>query len=232
MVENLLQYHRKKIAVSFSGGKDSVFALFNLMNNHKYEIVMLLSTLDPFDRVLMHGFDRALLEIQAASIGIPLRKVKIQSTKNGDSTYSNQMKQELVELKNKGINYVAYGDIFLEEVRNFRKEKLSIVGMDSIFPLWGLNSTFVAWEFVKHKFKAIITCVNTNLISKAWVGKEYNEEFIEYTLLNNIDPCGENGEFHTFVYSGPLFKKKIKYKLDINNPVIYNEFYTYVIRAE
>lgn len=224
---------KKKVVLSFSGGKDSILTLYKLMSGSEYEVVALLTTLDSDNRVLMHGFDSTLLELQALSIGpigIPLHKVIIPKAEGEKSRYAEKMKEELEKLKTDGVTHVAYGDIFLEDVRKFREEKLSMVGMASIFPLWGINTTSIAEEFITLGFRAIITCVNTKLIPASWVGKEFDREFVTYLIAHGIDPCGENGEFHTLVYAGPIFKEEIKYQLDLDNPLIHNEFYACVAK--
>jgi len=220
---------KKKVVLSFSGGKDSILTLYKLINSGEYTVVALLTTLDPDNKVLMHGFDLALLEQQALSLRIPLHKVTIPKVE-GESKYADRMKGELEGFKTNGVMHVAYGDIFLEEVRKFREEKLSIVSMTSIFPLWGRDTKSIAEEFIALGFKAVITCVNTKLIPIDWIGKEFDREFLAYLAVHSIDPCGENGEFHTFVYAGPIFTEEIKYQFDWNTPLIHNEFYACVAK--
>ena len=192
----------------------------------------LLTTLDPNNKVLMHAFDSELLDMQAKSIGIPLHKVIIPKTKGEKSEYANKMKEELEKLKKEGVKFVGYGDIYLEDVKKFREEKLSIVNMKSIFPLWGMDTKKIAEEFISLGFKAVITCVNTKLIPKEWIGKEFNAEFVNYLVKEKLDPCGEEGEFHTFVYSGPMFKNEIKYQLDFESLLIHDEFYACVAKKQ
>lgn len=217
---------KKKVVLSFSGGKDSVLSLYRLLNDNECEVMALLTNLNPNSKILMHGFDSELLDVQGQSIGImPLHIIVIPKTNEKKSEYAKKMKKTLKQLQENGATHVAYGDIYLEDVRKFREDKLSMIGMKSIFPLWGENTKKIAEEFIELGFKSVITCVNTEYITKEWIGKEFNKEFIAYLVDRGIDPCGENGEFHTFVYSGPIFRIEIKYQIDFENPFIYNEFY-------
>lgn len=223
---------KKKVVLSFSGGKDSVAALRELQNSDEYTVVALLTTLDPSDKVLMHGFDSELLSEQAKSLGLPLYKITIPKVSNKGSSFAGKMKEAFKKFKEQGVTLVAYGDIYLEDVRKFREEKLSLVGMESIFPLWGKNTQEIAEKFINSGFRAVITCVNTKIIPKEWIGKEFNKEFTSFLVDKKIDPCGENGEFHTFVYAGPTFKNEVKFQFDFDNPVIYNEFYSCVAKNQ
>lgn len=217
---------KKQIILSFSGGKDSLLSLYRLNLGKEFEVVSLLTTLSEDGKVLMHGFNSSLLDEQAVALALPLYKITIPKVDSEQSKYGSKMREVLDGFKSKGIRHVAFGDIFLEDIKKFREEKLSIVGMEGVFPLWGENSWYIAREFLDLGFKAVITCVNTRLISREWVGREYDDEFLEYLeTKGGVDLCGENGEFHTFVYGGPCFQKEVKYRFDFKTPNIHNEFY-------
>lgn len=225
--------HRKPVILSFSGGKDSLLSLYKLRMGKEFEVISLLTTLDEDNKVLMHGFESSLLDEQAAALSLPLCKVVVPKVYGRQSEYATTMKKVLEEFKRQGVIRVAFGDIFLEEVKNFREEKLSWLGMESIFPLWGENPDQIAREFLESGFRAVITCVNTKLIPKEWIGQEYNKDFLNYlTARGGIDLCGENGEFHTFVYTGPCFQRELCYRFDFDRPIHHNEFYAYVALSE
>ena len=203
---------RKKILVSWSGGKDSTMALYELLKDGSYEIVALLTTItEDYGRISMHGVREYLLEKQAQSIGFNLEKVYI--TKNASNEeYERKMREILEKYKKIGVSGVAFGDIFLEDVREYRERNLSKVGMEGIFPIWGKNTKELAQKFIELGFKAITTCVDSKSLDKSFVGRIYDKQFL-LDLPQGVDPCGENGEFHTFVYDGPIFRKRVKFKI-------------------
>ena len=200
-----------KILFSWSGGKDSALALHSLLQNKDHEIVALLTTVTAdYDRISMHGVRRELLEKQAESIGIPLEKISI--SKNSDNEeYEEKMKSVLLKHKNEGVNAVAFGDIFLEDLKKYREGNLAKIGLKGIFPLWKQNSFVLAKKFIGLGFKAIITCVDSKRLDGKFCGREYDNALLS-DLPKNVDCCGENGEFHSFVYSGPIFKNEIPLK--------------------
>lgn len=199
-----------KILFSWSGGKDSALALHSLMNNNEFEIVALLTTVTSgYDRISMHGVRLQLLEKQAESIGLPLEKVMI-SKKSSNEEYEEKMEDALLKYKNEGVVSVAFGDIFLEDLKKHREENLSKIGMKGIFPLWKQNSYILAKKFIDLGFKAIITCVDGKQLDGRFCGRAYDTSLLS-DLPKNVDPCGENGEFHTFVYAGPIFKDEIPF---------------------
>ena len=151
----------------------------------------------------MHGVREVLLEEQAKALGLPLFKVGI-SANCSSSEYEEKMGEMLKYLRGRGVECVVFGDIFLEDVREFREKNLASVGMRGAFPLWGKKSQQVAEEFILLGFKAVVVCVDTEVLEAALVGREFDKEFLQM-LPANVDPCGENGEFHTFVYDGPIF---------------------------
>jgi len=185
-------------------------ALYELQRTHKYEILALLTTVtEDYDRVSMHGVRSVLLEQQAKSLGISLEKVYITKSASNDE-YESKMKEILMKYKSQGVLSVAFGDIFLEDLRKYREKNLSKIGMNGIFPIWKKDTTELAHTFIDLEFKAIITCVDSNALDERFVGKIYDRQFLS-ELPSSVDPCGENGEFHSFVYDGPIFRKRIAF---------------------
>lgn len=202
----------EKIVFNWSGGKDSAMAVYEIMNSEKpFEIISLLTTLTgDYDRISMHGVRRELLEKQAESLSIPLDKIYI--TKNGSNEdYENALKASLSAYKKQGVSTVAFGDIFLEDLKKYREDNLAKVSMSAIFPIWKKDTTYLANKFINVGFKNIITCVDTKYLDKDFAGRNFDEQFLA-DLPDNVDPCGENGEFHSFVYDGPIFQNRIPFK--------------------
>lgn len=199
---------RDKILLAWSGGKDSVLALYELLKEEREEVIGLLVTITKdYDRVSMHGVRRELVEKQALSLGFPLDIVFIPRNCSNEE-YESRMGEKMLFYKGKGVEIVAFGDIFLQDVREYRERNLAKVGMKAIFPLWGRKSEDIARDFIKLGFKAITTCVDGEILPVDFVGREFDEDFLA-SLPSQVDPCGENGEFHTFVYDGPIFKEKL-----------------------
>jgi uncharacterized protein (TIGR00290 family) len=199
------------LACSWSGGKDSALALYELVRSKEHEIVALLTTItEEYDRVTMHGVRSELLRQQALSIGLPIEEIRI-SENITEKEYEETMQEVMSRLKNAGIGSVAFGDLFLEDVRRRRERNLASIGMKAVFPLWGRNTRELALEFVQLGFKAITTCVDSSLLNGEFVGRIVEENFLN-DLPVEADPCGENGEFHSFVYDGPIFKKAIPFR--------------------
>ncbi|HUO76867.1 MAG TPA: diphthine--ammonia ligase [Thermodesulfovibrionales bacterium] len=201
---------KEKIIFTWSGGKDSAMALHELKRNAGYEIVALLTTItEDYDRISMHGVRRELLEAQAVSLGIRLEKVLI-STQSSNEDYESRMRAALEQYKAKGVSSVAFGDIFLEELRRYREDNLAKIGMKGIFPLWKRRTSDLARDFIHAGFRAVITCVDSEALDKRFAGREFDKAFLS-ELPSGIDPCGENGEFHSFVYDGPVFKNWLRH---------------------
>jgi len=199
---------RKKIIVSWSSGKDSAMALHEIQKTGEYEIVALLTTLTrDYDRISMHGVRRVLLERQADLLDIYLEKVLI-SKGTSNEEYEAIIEETLRKYVDMGVSTVAFGDIFLESLRQHREDNLAKIGMDAIFPLWERDTTQLAHEFVDAGFKAITTCVDTKVLDGKFVGRTFDEQFLA-ELPAEVDPCGENGEFHSFVYDGPIFREQL-----------------------
>jgi uncharacterized protein (TIGR00290 family) len=195
----------------WSGGKDSAYCLYKVLQEGKYDVKYLLTTLNgSFNRISMHGVRQELLDKQAESIGIPLLKVFVYEGSNAE--YEKQMESTLLKAKTEGIEYVIFGDIFLEDLKVYRENNLAKVGMKGIFPLWKINTAFLINDFIKQKFRTVTCCTNDGSFDKEWVGREIDKTFIEQLPIN-VDPCGENGEFHTFCFAGPIFKKEIQFTI-------------------
>ncbi len=200
----------EKVIVVWSGGKDSTLALHEIRKNDNYEIVGLLTTLtEDYDRISMHGVRRILLEQQADSMGFPLEKVFI-SKNNSMEEYKSKMREVNAKYLTAGVSSMVFGDIFLMDVRKYREDNLSKIGMKGIFPLWKKDTHELAKTFIDLGFKAVVTCVDSDVLDKNFVGRAFDKQFLS-DLPSNIDPCGENGEFHSFVYDGPIFQKRILY---------------------
>ena len=200
----------EQILLAWSGGKDSSLALYKLKES--YEVSALITTVTKdYDRISMHGVRRKLLEAQARSLDIPLSIVFIRKDASNEE-YEKAMKELMLYYKDRGFEKVAFGDIFLEDVRRYREENLKKIGMSALFPLWEEDTRKLAREFINLGFKAIVTAVDSKFLDRKFVGRIYDEDFLE-DLPDNVDPCGENGEFHTFVYDGPIFKNKVDFKI-------------------
>ncbi len=201
---------KEKVLVCFSSGKDSALGLWEIERSGQYEVAALLSTVtSDYDRISMHGVRRELLEKQVEATGYPLEKVFI--TAGGDNAqYEARMREVLSRYRDAGVRKVAFGDLFLEEVRKYREDNLLKVDMEAVFPLWGRATGELAREFIDTGFRAVITCVDSELLDGRFVGRDFDREFLA-ELPANVDFCGENGEFHTFVYAGPIFKQPIPF---------------------
>jgi uncharacterized protein (TIGR00290 family) len=195
--------------MSWSGGKDSSLALRELRATGTGEVRALLTTVTvEFDRISMHGVRRSLLHDQAHSLGLPLEEVWIPSNSSNE-VYEKQMGQALEKYRSQGVQEVVFGDLFLHNVRQYREERLAQAGMKGLFPLWGTDTRKLAVEFVELGFRAVVCCVDPRVLGEEHCGMDYDMSFLQ-SLPSNVDPCGENGEFHTFVYDGPIFKHKIE----------------------
>ncbi len=202
----------EKIIFSWSSGKDSAMALYEAKQSGKYAIDCLLTTVtEGYDRISMHGVRRELLEAQVESIGLPLEKIFI-SKKSSSDEYESKMREFLERKISEGVKAVAFGDIFLEDLKKYREDKLAQVNMKALFPIWKRDTTELAGKFIELGFKTIITCVDTKVLDKSFAGRLYDESFLK-DLPKNIDPCGENGEFHSFCFNGQIFGTPIKFTI-------------------
>jgi len=203
--------HKPKAVLCWSGGKDSAYCLYKVLTDKLFKVEYLLTTVnDRVKRISMHGVREELLDTQAESVGIPLLKVRVTDGTNHE--YEEKMEKVLLKAKSEGINNVIFGDIFLENLRIYRENNLAKVGMKGVFPIWKMDIRNLIHDFINLQFKAIICCTNDGYLSEEWLGREINKLFIEQ-LPDNVDPAGENGEYHTFCFNGPIFKKKINYTI-------------------
>lgn len=211
-----------KVLLSWSGGKDSAMALYEIQRAQKYEILSLLTTVtEDYNRISMHGVRSTLLQQQAQSLGLPLERIFIPKNASIEE-YESKMEITLTKFQQDGVSSVVFGDIFLEDIRKYREEKLSQIGMTGLFPLWKRESADLAQAFIGLGFKAIVTCVDPKVLDKAFIGRLIDERFLA-ELPVNVDPNGENGEFHSFVFEGPIFKERIPYI--IGEVVLRGSFY-------
>jgi uncharacterized protein (TIGR00290 family) len=202
----------ENVIFCWSGGKDSALALYEIINSRQYNILTLLTTVtEDYDRISMHGVRRVLLEQQAMSLNLPLEIVYIPKDCTNEE-YQNRMVQILEKYQRQGTSSVVFGDIFLEDVRKYREENLAKMDMKGIFPLWKKDSHRLTRKFIDSGFKAIVTCVDAKVLDGSFAGRIIDDDFIK-DLPENIDPNGENGEFHSFVFDGPIFKEKIPFSL-------------------
>ncbi|MBA4166682.1 MAG: diphthine--ammonia ligase [Chitinophagaceae bacterium] len=199
------------VLLCWSGGKDCSYALYQLMQDDRYEVISLISTINGnYRRLSIHGVREELIDAQAKSIGIPLRKVYVY--KGNNEEYEQQMNQAFTEFRQKGVGVVAFGDIFLEDVRSYREETLKAIGMSAIFPIWKTDTRILVQDFIDKGFISHTCCITDGYLSKQWVGRKIDKEFIE-ELPQTVDPCGENGEFHTFCSNGPIFNEPIGFSM-------------------
>jgi uncharacterized protein (TIGR00290 family) len=196
---------------NWSGGKDSSLALYHALNDKSYSVEKLLTNVNnQYRRVSMHGVREELLEQQAASIGISLQKL-ILPDQPSMSEYEEQMVQTLRQLQKEKFTHSLFGDIFLEDLKTYRELQLAKVQITAVFPLWKRDTTKLIHEFIDLGFKTIVVCVKSELLDESFAGRIIDKDFLK-DLPDNVDPCGENGEFHTFVFDGPIFRKPVYYK--------------------
>ncbi|WP_179470980.1 diphthine--ammonia ligase [Chryseobacterium sp. H1D6B] len=203
---------KPKAVFNWSSGKDSALALYRILKNDNYEVSSLLTSInEEYQRISMHGVHVRLLEKQASSLGIPLLKMEIPKEPSMEQ-YHEIMTNTMTALQSKGITHSIFGDIFLEDLCKYREEQLKTVGMNAVFPLWKENTLDLINEFLDLGFKTIVTCVNETYLDKSFAGRMIDKDFI-IDLPKNVDPCGENGEFHTFTFDGPLFTQPIQFEI-------------------
>lgn len=201
---------KEKAIVSWSGGKDSALAL--LEAQWDYEIVALLTTVtEVYDRISVHGVRISLLEQQARSLNCALDKVVISPACSNDE-YEARMRAGLDKYRKAGVLSVVCGDIFLEDVRRYREERLFTDGLKGVFPLWGRDTTEMAHHFITLGFRAVLCCVDTTVLAADFAGRLYDRETLAQ-LPPTVDPCGENGEFHSFVFDGPNMASRVGHRV-------------------
>ncbi|MFL9834855.1 Dph6-related ATP pyrophosphatase [Chryseobacterium terrae] len=203
---------KPKAIFNWSSGKDSALALYKTLQENQFEITSLLTSINQeFQRISMHGVHVSLLEKQAESLGFPLIKMEIPKEPSMED-YNEIMSKTMNEIKSRGNNHSIFGDIFLEDLRKYREDQLQKIGMKAVFPLWKQNTIDLINEFLSLGFKTVVTCVNETYLDKSFAGRIIDKNFIK-DLPKNVDPCGENGEFHTFTFDGPIFRKPIQFEI-------------------
>jgi uncharacterized protein (TIGR00290 family) len=196
------------VVFSWSGGKDSAMALQMVQHDAAYEVVSLLTTVtEGYERISMHGVRNELLRQQAEAIGLQVEEVRIPP-QCPNSVYEERMAEAVLRFRERGVLHFAFGDIFLEDLRAYREQKLMQANMSALFPLWKVDTRELAERFLKRGFRAIAVCIDPQKLTKSFAGRELDASFFR-ELPADVDPCGENGEFHTFVFDGPIFRKAI-----------------------
>jgi uncharacterized protein (TIGR00290 family) len=199
---------KKKVTISWSGGKDSAFALYKILLAQEYEVVSLHTVVNKENkRVGLHGIHETMIEAQVESLGIKLVKLYLPGSDDHEA-YQSLMHTFYDQCRNENITGIVFGDIFLEDLKAFREKMLQRSGLNGIFPLWKMNSLSMINDFLNAGFKTMICSANAELFDSDQLGRTIDHKFIE-RLPSTVDPCGENGEFHTFVYDGPIFKNPV-----------------------
>ena len=199
---------REPILFCWSGGKDSAMALYTLHQQRHFRVVALLTTVtETYERIAMHGVRRELLRRQAESLGLPLHEVSIPP-QCVNSVYEARLEEALGLFYRQGVRKVAFGDIFLEDLRAYREKNLARIGMTALFPIWKRDTRELIRFFHQQRFRAVAACVDPKVLDPSFAGRELDESFFR-DLPFDADPCGENGEFHSFVFDGPIFQSPV-----------------------
>ena len=199
----------EKVVLCWSSGKDSMLALYETLKSGIDVLALLTTVNQECNNVNVHGIQSTLLEKQAKSLGFHLEEIFMpKGVTNQD--YEKEFLTILRSYRNHGVTSVVFGDIFLEDVKKFREDLLAKIGMHGIYPLWKRDTRFLAEHFIDLGFKAVVTVVDSTVLSKEFSGREYDKQFLA-ELPRGVDPCGENGEFHTFVYNGPILTKPVTF---------------------
>lgn len=197
-----------RLLLAWSGGKDSAMALRALRADARFDVVALLTTITAdYDRISMHGVRRALLERQAAALCLPVEPVMLSAGASNDE-YEEQVAAAMTRYRERGVTGVAFGDIFLADLRDYRERQLSALGLSGVFPLWQRDTAQLARAFIEAGFRAVITTVDPRVLDRSFAGRDFDAQFLT-DLPAGVDACGENGEFHSFVHAGPIFSRPI-----------------------
>ena len=200
---------KKRILLSWSSGKDSAWALHKLQHSNDIQVMGLFTTINRVHRrVAMHAVSDRLLRAQARAVGFPLQELEIPYPCS-DAEYARVMERFLAEAATQGIKEIAFGDLALEDIRRYREEKMRHTGIEPVFPIWGTPTNVLSKELIKAGFRMLVTCIDPRAVPRKLIGREYDKTFLE-ELPDAVDPCGENGEFHTFVFDGPIFKEPLQ----------------------
>jgi uncharacterized protein (TIGR00290 family) len=199
---------RPKAVISWSSGKDSAFALSETLRQEELEVVGLLTTVTKtYARVSMHGVRERLLELQAEASGLPLVRVEIPAPCPNE-VYEREMAKAIASMRSDGVTHLVFGDLFLQDIRDYRESRLGPTGMKPVFPLWGRDTRQLAREMIERGLEAVVVCLDPRKLSRNFAGRRFDDHFL-HDLPPSVDPCGENGEFHTFVTAGPMFSRPI-----------------------
>jgi uncharacterized protein (TIGR00290 family) len=199
---------RPKAWLAWSSGKDSAWALHTVRQSAEFEVVALLTTVNQtYSRVAMHAVRQSLVEMQAAAAGLPLIKVLIPSP-CANEIYERAMGAAMARARDEGVRHVVFGDLFLEDIRAYREKQLASCGMTAVFPLWQRNTRQLAEEMIAQGLSAYLTCVDPRKLDRSFAGRRFDSDLLG-AFPPEVDPCGENGEFHTFANAGPMFKQAI-----------------------
>ena len=199
---------KEEVIFNWSGGKDSAMALYEVLEQNTFSVYSLVTTVNKdYHRISMHGIRDEILQLQVENMGIPLTRILL-SSKSSNEEYNQGMYEAMSHFIKRGIKKAVFGDIFLEDIRLYRENQLKKVNMTALFPLWLKSTEELSVKFIGLGFKAVVTCVDTQQLSGEFCGMEYNKDFLD-KLPDKVDPCGENGEFHTLVYDGPIFKEPL-----------------------
>jgi uncharacterized protein (TIGR00290 family) len=199
---------KAKAWLAWSSGKDSAWALHTVRQSANFDVVALLTTLNQtYSRVAMHAVRESLLEMQADAAGLPLIKAPIPSPCSNE-IYEQAMGEAMARAKSEGVQHVVFGDLFLEDVRAYREKQLARCDMTPVFPLWGRDTRQLADEMIAQELSAYLTCVDPRKLDRSFAGRKFDAQLLS-ALPAGVDPCGENGEFHSFVNSGPMFDRTI-----------------------
>jgi uncharacterized protein (TIGR00290 family) len=203
---------KKRVLLSWSSGKDSAWALRALRQHPDIELAGLLTTInEQFDRVAMHAVRTDLLRRQAESAGLPLRLISLPS-QCGNEVYEERMRAAIGAALADGVKGIAFGDLFLTDVRQYREKMMEGTGITPLFPLWGRPTAELAREMTAGGLRAQITCIDPRCLPATLAGREYNDDFLK-ALPDGVDPCGENGEFHSFAFDGPMFNRPVEFAI-------------------
>jgi uncharacterized protein (TIGR00290 family) len=219
-LQGKISFQMTRAYFNWSGGKDSALALWKVLKEKKFEIEYLLTSMNSFhDRISMHGVRRDLLEAQASSLNIPLTTIELPE-ESSMAEYETAIMNKVNHFKEKDITHSIFGDIFLEDLKQYREQKLATAGIQCVFPIWKKDTKQLLKEFVDEGFKAIVVCINERFLDKRFCGMMIDQNFIN-KLPSTVDACGENGEFHSFVYDGPIFKYRIPF---VKGEMVYKEY--------
>lgn len=202
---------KTKAVFNWSSGKDSALALYHTLNNDQMEVCTLMTTVNAeLERISMHGLRRSMLEAQVACLDLPLSVMSLPGEVTMED-YDRLMREQMEGFKSQGITHSVFGDIFLEDLKDYRDSRLAEVGMKGHYPIWKRDTEELISEFLDLGFRTLIVAVDGSKLDRSFAGKEIDKDFIA-ALPDGVDPCGENGEFHTFVFDGPIFKKPVAFE--------------------